>query len=153
VHLWSLGDGKTKGYAQLLANGYKGLKAASARNKVIAGNGNKLDKSARYDLYGYNPSARKPPTAAKLKAVETTVKPHKLWLGPVELPTSDGGPFRLTLSAQASWLTKTFKLVRSDANIATLSYRNLKDEDGAPYRGLLDKDGAKKPSYNAFKRG
>jgi hypothetical protein len=153
VHLWSIGEGKTPRYDALLAAAYKGLKKASARNKVIAGNGNKLGKSARYDLFGYNPSARKPPTAAKLKSVEKTVKPHKLWLGPVELPTSDGGAFRLTLAQQASWIKSAFKLVRADNNIATLSYRNLKDEDGAPYRGLLDKDGNKKPSYNAYKRG
>src|SRR5262245_53052913 len=92
VRLWSIGDGKTARYDQLLAAGYKSLKAASARNRIIAGNGNKLAKNARYDLFGYNPSARTPPTAAKLKKVEATVKPHKLWLGPVELPTSAGGP-------------------------------------------------------------
>ena len=71
----------------------------------------------------------------------------------VAVTRSRSPPFRLTLSAQASWLTKAFKIVRADSNIATLSYRNLKDEDGAPYRGLLDKDGKKKPSYNAYKRG
>jgi hypothetical protein len=169
VHLWSIWEAPsasanltpTSAYPKLLDNAYTALKAASKSNKVIGGNASGATPQRWYsklnakhlDLFGYNPSARKPPTAAKLKALEATVKPHKLWLGPVELPTSDGGPFRLTLSAQASWLTKTFKLVRADANIAALSYRNLKDEDGAPYRGLLDKNGEKKPSYNAFKRG
>ena len=31
--------------------------------------------------------------------------------------------------------------------------RKLQDELGAPFTGLLDSDGEKKPSYNAYKQG
>jgi hypothetical protein len=160
VHIWSIGDGKLKfaaSYPRMLDGAYAALKHVSKKNKIIGGYGKKLKlakgKQARMDLYGYNPSGRKAPTAARLAKVERKAGSHKLWLGPVSLPTSGGGSFRLTKAAQASWLKSAFKLVRKDPKIATLSYQKLQDELGAPFTGLIDTDGKKKPAYNAYKRG
>jgi hypothetical protein len=160
VHIWSIGDGKLKhasAYPRMLDAAYAALKKVSKKNQVIGGFGHKVKlskhKQARMDFFGYNPSGRRAPTAAKLAKVERQAAPHKLWLGPVSLPTSAGGDFRLTKAAQASWLKSAFKLVRKDKKIATLSYSKLQDELGAPFTGLIDADGKKKPAYNAFKRG
>jgi hypothetical protein len=160
VHTWAIGGGPikpAKDYPRMLDDAYAALKAASKANKVIGANGNtrlKLSngKAARMDYFGTDPSARKAPTKASLAKLEKKASGHKLWLGPVSLPTSEGGSFRLSKDAQASWLTSAFKLVKADSDIAALSYRKLQDELGAPFTGLLDSDGEKKPSYNAFKR-
>jgi hypothetical protein len=159
VHTWAIGDGPVKkaaDYPRMLDDAYVALKAASKSNKVIGGNGNsrlKLGKkAARMDYFGTDPSGRKAPTKSSLAKLKKQAGDHKLWLSPVSLPTSEGGSFRLTQAAQASWLTSAFKLIKSDSGVAALSYRKLQDELGAPFTGLLDSDGAKKPSYNAYKR-
>lgn len=160
VHTWAIGDGAVKpakDYPRMLDDAYAALKAAGKSNKVIGGNGNsrlKLGngKEARMDYFGTDPTARKAPTKAGLAKLKKRAGDHKLWLGPVSLATSDGGAFRLTQAAQATWITNAFKLIKSDADVAALSYRKLRDELGAPFTGLLDSDGEKKPSYNAYKR-
>jgi len=161
VRTWAIGDGRVSpasSYPRLLDGAYAALKAASKSNKVIGGNGNtrlKLasGKEARMDYFGTDPTARKAPTKSKLASLKKKAGDHKLWLGPVSLPTSDGGDFRLTQSAQASWLKSAFKLVKADQDIAALSYRKLRDELRAPFTGLMDSDGEKKPAYNAYKQG
>jgi hypothetical protein len=160
VHVWGVWEGAISPaarYPQMLDGAYKALKARSKRNRVIGDGAKRLKlpngKTARMDLYGFDPSGRKAPTRKQLAKVEHRAGAHKLFLGPVSLPTSRGGAFRLTRAGQASWLKSAFKLVRADAKIATLSYRTLNDELGAPFTGLLDTNGNKKPAYNAYKRG
>ena len=80
------------------------------------------------DYFGVDPSAKKALNKAKLESFEKTAGNHKLWLGPTKLYTSENGPFRMTASAQASWLKSAFKLVKSDSNVAALSYDGLLDE-------------------------
>jgi hypothetical protein len=161
VRTWAIGDGKIKraaDYPRMLDDAYAALKASSKSNKVIGGNGNtrlKLSngKAARMDFFGTDPTARKAPTKTSLAKLKKAAGSHKLWLGPVSLPTSEGGSFRLTKSSQASWIKSAFKLIKRDSDVAALSYRKLQDELGAPFTGLLDSDGEKKPSYNAYKQG
>jgi hypothetical protein len=161
VRLWAIGDGKIKraqDYPRMLDDAYVALKAANKSNKVIGGNGNtrlKLSskKDARMDYFGTDPSARKAPTKAALDKLKKQAGDHKLWLGPVSLPTSEGGAFRLTQSAQASWIRSAFKLIKRDTDVVAMSYRKLRDELGAAFTGLMDSDGGKKPSYNAYKQG
>lgn len=161
VRTWAIGDGKIKrpaDYPRMLDDAYAALKASSKSNKVIGANGNtrlKLanGKAARMDFFGTDPSARKAPTKSSLNQLKKKAGERKLWLGPVSLPTSEGGSFRLTQSAQASWVKSAFKLIKRDNDVAALSYRKLQDELGAPFTGLKDSDGEKKPSYNAYKQG
>jgi hypothetical protein len=161
VRTWAIGDGKispAKDYPRMLDDAYAALKKASKSNKVIGGNGNtrlKLSngKAARMDYFGTDPSGRKAPTKSSLNKLKKKAGDHKLWLSPVSLPTSEGASFRLTQSAQAKWIKSAFKLIKSDRDVAALSYRKLKDELGAPFTGLMDSDGEKKPSYNAYKQG
>ena len=160
VRTWAIGDGPVKpakDYPRMLDDAYAALKAASKANKVIGANGNtrlKLanGKAARMDFFGTDPTARKAPTKSSLAKLKKKAGDHKLWLGPVSLATSDGGAFRLTQAAQASWITSAFKLIKSDKDVVALSYRKLRDELGAAFTGLMDSDGEKKPSYNAYKR-
>lgn len=160
VRTWAIGDGPVKpakDYPRMLDDAYAALKAASKSNKVIGANGNtrlKLasGKAARMDYFGTDPSARKAPTKSSLAKLNKQAGDHQLWLGPVSLATSEGGAFRLTQAAQASWITSAFKLIKSDKDVAALSYRKLRDELGAAFTGLMDSDGEKKPSYNAYKR-
>jgi hypothetical protein len=155
VHLWAIGDGTSTPaakYPKLLDAATKALHKASKANKVIGGNGTKKLGDAAYDYFGVDVSAKKVFTKAKLASLEKTAGRHKLWLGPTRLYTSENGPFRLSTSAQATWLTSAFKLIRPDAKVVALAYDGLLDEEGAAAHGLIDTDGAKKPAYNAFKR-
>jgi hypothetical protein len=161
IRTWAIGDGPVKpakDYPRLLDDAYTALKAASKSNKVIGANGNtrlKLanGKAARMDYFGTDPSARKAPTKATLASLKKKAGDHELWLGPVSLATSDGGAFRLTQAAQATWIKSAFKLIKTDSDVVALSYRKLQDELGAAFTGLLTSDGEKKPSYNAYKQG
>jgi hypothetical protein len=161
VRTWAIGDGKispSKDYPRMLDAAYAALKARNKGNKVIGGNGNtrlKLSngKPARMDYFGTDPSARRAPTKTSLAKLKKQAGDHKLWLGPVSLPTSEGGTFRLTKSSQASWIKSAFKLIKRDTDVAALSYRKLRDVLGAAFSGLMDSDGEKKPSYNAYKQG
>jgi hypothetical protein len=161
VHLWAIADGPVtpaSRYPQMLDRAYAALHKVSAKNKVIGGNGNKRlklsgGKAARMDYLGYDPSAKRKLTKSRLASIEKTAGTHKLWLGPTKLYTSVNGPFRMSKSAQASWLTSAFKLISSDAKVAALSYDGLLDEDGGvSHHGLIDGEGHKKPAYTAFKR-
>ena len=154
IRIWAIGDGTVtpaSKYPGLLDGAYTALHKANKQNKVIGGNGNK-PKQAKMDYYGVDVSGKKAPAKSKLASLEKTAGSHKLWLGPIRLYTSENGPFRISESAQASWLTSAFKLVKKDSKIAALSYDGLQDEEGAGFHGLLDPDGEKKPAYNAFKR-
>ena len=48
------------------------------------------------DYFGTDPTARKAPTKSSLNKLKKKAGDHKLWLGPVSLPTSEGAAFRLT---------------------------------------------------------
>lgn len=160
VRIWSIGDGPVSPaakYPRMLDGAYTALHKANKSNKVIGGNGNKRlklanGKAARMDYFGFDPSAKKALNKAKLGSIAKTAGDHKLWLGPTKLYTSVNGPFRMSASAQASWLKSAFKLVKADSNVAALSYDGLLDEAGAAAHGLIDVDGDKKPAYNAYKR-
>jgi hypothetical protein len=136
----------------MLDAAYVALHKANKQNKVIGGNGNTNLKKAKYDYLGVDPSAKKALTKAKLASFEKKAGSHKLWLGPTKLYTSLNGPFRMSESAQASWLKSAFKLVKADSKVVALSYDGLLDESGSAFHGLIDVDGAKKPAYNAYKR-
>ena len=43
------------------------------------------------DYFGTDPTARKAPTKSSLNKLKKQAGDHKLWLGPVSLPTSEGG--------------------------------------------------------------
>jgi hypothetical protein len=155
VRIWSIWDEKispASSYPKLLDAAYVALHKVNKQNKVIGGNGNTNLKKARMDYLGVDPSAKKALTKSKLTSLEKKARNHKLWLGPTRLYTSLNGPFRMTESAQASWLKSAFKLVTADSKVAALSYDGLIDEAGSAFHGLLDVDGAKKPAYNAYKR-
>ena len=89
-------------YARLLDDAYAALKAASksqpghrrptATPRLKLANG----KDARMDYFGTDPTARKAPTKSSLNTLKKQAGDHKLWLGPVSLPTSEGASFRLT---------------------------------------------------------
>ena len=155
VRIWSIWDEKVSpasSYPKMLDAAYVALHKVSKQNRVIGGNGNTNLKKARMDYLGVDVSAKKAPTKKQLAALEKKAGSSKLWLGPTKLYTSLNGPFRISESAQASWLKSAFKLVKSDSKIAALSYDGLLDELGSAAHGLIDTDGDKKPAYNAYKR-
>jgi hypothetical protein len=164
VHLWSIWDGPYKKgagkYAQIVDGSYAKLKAASKRNKVIAGqstNANvaswvkKLElpngKAPRMDFYGHDISGTKPPTKKSLQALERRVGDHKLFLSPVHLTLSP--------TKQAAWIKAALKVTKTDTNVYTFGYKGLIDDSEVPstYKGLLDTDGSKKAAFTAFKNG
>ncbi len=185
VHLWSIWDGpsdkakfraaSTHRYAQLVDGAYGVLHAASKQNRVIGGNSNVSSlgrwlkaltlpggKRPRMDVYGQDPSASKPPTAASLQALERAVakafgKSLKLDLSPTSLPTKASPDFKFHLSEakQAAWLKAALKLTKRDKDVFSLGYRALYDDSSVPgvARGLMTTDATQKPAYAVFRNG
>jgi hypothetical protein len=164
VHLWSIWDGPYKKgagrYAQIVDGSYAKLKAASKRNKVIAGQSTNANvaswvkglelpngKAPRMDYYGHDISSTKPPTKKTLQALERRVGDHKLFLSPVHLTLSP--------AKQAAWIKAALKVTKADKNVYTFGYKGLIDDSDVPstYKGLLDTDGSKKAAFTAFKNG
>lgn len=136
----------------------------------------------RMDMWGHNPfSFRKPdfrkpqstfgvvdfsdlPRLARL--LDTRIRrpngqPLSLYLSEFALPTGPDAEFNyyLTPGTQASWIRAGLKLSRRYRRIHTFGYIHLYDDppraDGGPIiqSALLEASGAKKPGYQAFKKG
>ena len=135
-------------------------------------------KPPRMDLFGHNPfSARRPNLKteplgrgyADFSDLDTLVgwldryqrKGLKLFLSEFTLPTGHANwefNFWMSPTLQAQWLTDALKITRGWSRIYTLGYLGLYDDalrdDGRQVeRGLIERDGTKKPAYNAFKNG
>ena len=132
----------------------------------------------RMDLFGHNPfSARRPDLDndplgrgfadfSDLDTLATWIDRYlkrgtKLFLSEFTLPTGHANwefNFWMTPATQATWLTDALKITRRWSRVYTLGYLGLYDdalrEDGRQVeRGLLERDGTRKPGYAAFKSG
>ncbi len=140
-------------------------------------------KPPRMDLYGHNPfSARRPKLAqgvlgrgfAAFSALDSLSrwidrslrrsrrsKPLRLFLSEFSLPTDHANfefNFFVSRRTQASWLASALRITRSYSRIYTFGYLGLYDDalraDGQQVeRGLIDREGRRKPAYDAFRRG
>lgn len=140
-------------------------------------------KRPRMDLYGHNPfSGRKPtrhpsfvdPSVVDFSDLEAfgkfldrsgvktpSRKPLKFFLSEFFWPTDHANgefSFHLTPAKQAEWLGAALRIAESWSRIYTLGWFSLYDDppngQGTEVnRGLLRHSGAKKPSYNVFRRG
>jgi hypothetical protein len=160
VHLWLLPQGKSvsgAAYARRVNAARTVLKARSARNLIVGSPRSVTTLAdARVDLYGFTPAAGKNLTAAAVETLHKRVdtargKPLKLFLSGWTLQTGR--------SSAATQLSAGLKVAREASYVYTLGYDGLYDTDkvGAdgriPKTGLLDKDGAKRPAFTAFKNG
>jgi hypothetical protein len=139
-------------------------------------------KPPRMDLYGHNPfSARRPDLSAAplgggladfsdLDELAGWVDEYlgrprhtrpKLFLSEYTLPTDHENVefnFHMTRAAQASYLRSALKIARGWSRIYTLGYLGLYDDPVRPdgrqvERGLLTREGTRKPAYAAFRDG
>jgi hypothetical protein len=139
-------------------------------------------KPPRMDLFGHNPfSARRPDLSAKPLGdgyadfsdtdeligwvdrylARPGAKRPKLFLSEFTLPTDHANwefNFHVTQALQASWLRSALRIVRRTPRIYTFGYLGLYDDPLRPdgkqvERGLLERDGTRKPAYAAFKAG
>lgn len=137
-------------------------------------------KPPRMDLWGHNPFGTRGPDLRKSQLIAGTAdmsdldvfapwvrkylsrggrnRRLKLFATEYTAPTDDPGfefPYHVTRALQASWLRAAWKITASE-NLYGLGWIALRDsrrEDGATSQiGLLDLGGAKKPSYDVFKR-
>ena len=137
----------------------------------------------RMDLYGHNPFTARTPDLrngpigygfADFSELDTlwkwldrygyrTVRGRRLrlFLSEMVIPT-DHSNYELNLwvdrATQARWIAAALRITRRSQRIYTFGYLGLYDDPPRPdgrevNRGLLDHEGRKKPSYNAFKRG
>lgn len=135
------------------------------------------------DLYGHNPFTLRRPNLAKspigggvldfsdLDTVARLVDRNlgrtrtgrrlKLFLAEFTLPTDHPNwefNFWVTRRVQASWLADALRITRRWSRIYTLAWLSLYDDPPRPRgdevnRGLIDRQGRKKPAYFAFRRG
>jgi hypothetical protein len=85
----------------------------------------------------------------------------RLFLSEVSFPTDHENfefNFWMTRETQASWIADALRATRRWSRIATFGYLGLYDDplraDGLQVeRGLLERDGTRKPAYEAFRRG
>jgi hypothetical protein len=135
-------------------------------------------RAPRMDLFGHNPfSARRPDLDneplgrgfADFSDLDTLAgwidrylkRGTKLFLSEFTLPTDHANwefNFWMTQRTQATWLTDALRITRRWSRIYTLGYLGLYDDplrdDGRQVeRGLLERDGTRKPGYAAFKNG
>jgi hypothetical protein len=135
----------------------------------------------RMDLYGHNPLSARRPDLSKDPLVRGYAdfcdlddlarwvdrdlgrRPGggriRLWLGEYTNPTDAHSGFNYYVSqrTQASWLTSALRITRRWRRIEALNWLTLYDEPAVgPYYttfGLIQADGRRKPSFEAFKRG
>jgi hypothetical protein len=136
----------------------------------------------RMDLYGHNPFSFREPDLRNEPLVDgsvdfsdirrfgTLVNRHlrrrgqkriKLFLSEWTIPTGPDREFNFHVqpATQARWIRSGFRIARRLRDIYGLGWVHLRDEaprdDGMPVArgGLLDHLGAKKPGYEAFRRG
>jgi hypothetical protein len=85
----------------------------------------------------------------------------RLFLSEISFPTDHENfefNFWMTRETQASWIADAMRATRRWSRIATFGYLGLYDDplqaDGLQVeRGLLERDGTRKPAYEAFKQG
>jgi hypothetical protein len=85
----------------------------------------------------------------------------KLFLSEYSLPTDHPNwefNFYVGRKTQAKWLKKALRITRSYKRIYTFGYLGLYDDEKRASndqveRGLLTRDGKRKPAYRAFRAG
>lgn len=131
----------------------------------------------RMDLWGHNPfSLRRPdladttlgPGFADFNDLDTLVETLdrnmrgrlRVFMSEYSLPTNENHEFNfhVTERVQAQWLGRALRITRGWKRLYTLGYLGLYDDalqpDGLQVdRGLLRRDGTRRPAYRAFKRG
>jgi hypothetical protein len=135
-------------------------------------------KRPRMDLYGHNPFSARAPTLAQRPLgggyadfgdLDTLAgwldrafgKRLKLFLSEYSLPTDHQNwefNFWVTRKVQARWIERALTAARGWSRIYTFGYLGLYDDDPRPdaqqvERGLLERDGTRKPAYDVFRRG
>jgi hypothetical protein len=139
-------------------------------------------KPPRMDLYGHNPftarkpNLRKPPLGfgfADFSDLDTLagwidryLSPRggrrlRLFLSEFFLPTDHFNHefnFYVSRRTQADWLAAALRIARRWRRIYTLGWFGLYDDPPRPRgdevdRGLIDRQGRRKPAYRAYKRG
>jgi hypothetical protein len=96
-----------------------------------------------------------------LKGARPDGRRLKLFLSEMTFPTDHTNVefnFWLTRATQASWITDALRATRTWSRIYTFGYLGLYDDPLRPdgqqvERGLIERDGTRKPAYEAFKRG
>jgi hypothetical protein len=134
----------------------------------------------RMDLYGHNPFSARPPDLdqpplgggyadfADLDRLARWVDKHltrsrriRLFLSEYSLPTDHTSVefnFYVSRKTQADWIRLALRETRRWSRIYTFGYHALYDDallpDGRQVeRGLIERDGTRKPAYYAFRRG
>ena len=137
----------------------------------------------RMDLYGHNPFTSREPDLAESPLVFGTAdmsdldtlarwldrygyrdrrrRRLRLFLSELTLPTDHPNyefPLHLSWSTQARWLREALRIARRSQRVYTLGYLGLYDDppraDGLEVnRGLITRDGQKKPAYFTFRDG
>jgi hypothetical protein len=134
----------------------------------------------RMDLYGHNPFSARPPRISNpplgrgfadfgdLDTLARAVDRHlersrriRLFLSEYTLPTDHTSfefNFYVTRKTQAKWIRMALRETRRWSRIYTFGYLGLYDDNLLPdgqqvERGLIERDGTRKPAYYAFRRG
>lgn len=136
----------------------------------------------RMDLFGHNPFSFREPDLANEPLVDGSVdfsdirrfgrlvnrqlrrrgqRRLRLFLSEWTVPTGPDREFNFHVRppTQARWIASGFRIARELQDVYGLGWVHLRDEppsgDGKPVvrGGLLDHTGAKKPGYDAFRRG
>jgi hypothetical protein len=132
----------------------------------------------RMDLFGHNPfSLRKPNLKSRplgngyadFSDLDTFVRVLdqnfrgrlKVFISEYTLPTDHANfefNFYLDQATQADWLSRALKITRGWSRIYTFGYLGLYDDPERPNgdqveRGLIQRDGTRKPSFRAFAAG
>jgi hypothetical protein len=139
-------------------------------------------RAPRMDLFGHNPfsfrepNLRNPPLEdgsvdfSDLRRFSAHVNGHlrrrgqkriRLFLSEWTIPTGPDREFNFHVrpATQVRWISSGFRIARRLRDVYGLGWVHLRDEppapDGRPVvrGGLLDHTGAKKPGYDAFRRG
>jgi hypothetical protein len=140
-------------------------------------------KAPRMDLYGHNPFTLREPDLdhpslgggyADFSDLDTLARwidrllpgshPRrklKIFISEMSLPTDHANHefnFFLSRRAQADWITRMLKISRSWSRIYSFGYLGLYDDEPLPdgtqvERGLVQRDGTRKPAYDSFKNG
>ncbi len=140
-------------------------------------------KRPRMDLYGHNPFTSRTPDLsnrplrfgfADFSDLDTLAgwldrygyrtpqhRRLRLFLSELVIPTDHKNTefnFWVDRATQANWIRAALRITRRSRRIYTLGYLGLYDDprraDGLEVnRGLIDRQGRKKPAYRAYKRG
>ena len=136
-------------------------------------------KPPRMDLYGHNPFSLRRPDLRALplgdgyadfndldelaRELDRNLrrKRVKIFISEYTLPTDHPNfefNFYLDQKTQADWISRALKITRDYSRIYTFGYLGLVDDPERPNgdqveRGLIQRDGTRKPAYDAFKKG